>query len=314
MAVTKKERFFFKEPFESAFWLYGFGLIARCISSAAAGLCQQDAGQSGRLLFAISDDSDGFGDRCLRFKETAGYAQGLPADALSLPAFASAVFCFDFLLWLASRDSTFDGLCRGNAFGFEYDRIAGKLWDGCYSGGFNGGDLQFGRLVSGALAAKCFLMIEKTNVMRFLDQKKIAYEVYDYRDSGLLAGQDVAAYLNEDPAKAFKTLVLLAASGSHYVFMVPVNAELDLKKAAKAVNEKWVQMVKSRELLALTGYVHGGCSPLGMKKQFKTVIHASFEQLSALYFSAGRIGLQLRVSRADLLKVLPLSVNDIIQS
>lgn len=155
---------------------------------------------------------------------------------------------------------------------------------------------------------------EKTNVMRLLDRMKIVYEVYDYQSSGLIAGRDVAAYLNEDPSMVFKTLVLGSSSGNHYVFMVPVNAELDLKKAAKAVSEKKIEMVKSRELFALCGYVHGGCSPLGMKKMFKTVIHESFSSLSYLYFSAGKIGLQIKVSRDDLLKVLPLSVNDIIQS
>ena len=113
---------------------------------------------------------------------------------------------------------------------------------------------------------------EKTNVMRILDQKKINYNSYDYTETNAVSGMEVATSLNEDPNKVFKTLVTVAKSKINYVFVVPVNKELDLKKAAKAVGEKSIEMIKSKELLPLTGYIHGGCSPIGMKKQFKTAI------------------------------------------
>lgn len=107
---------------------------------------------------------------------------------------------------------------------------------------------------------------DKTNVMRILDQKKIKYKVHEYKDSGAVSGVEVAAALGQDPKRAFKTLVTIGKSGNHYVFMVPVAEELDLKKAAKSVGEKNIEMIKSKELLPLTGYIHGGCSPVGMKK------------------------------------------------
>ena len=113
---------------------------------------------------------------------------------------------------------------------------------------------------------------EKTNVMRILDQKKIPYNSYCYADTDALSGVEVAAVLNQNPDRVFKTLVTVAASKSYYVFLVPVEKELDLKKAAKAVGEKSISMIKSKELLPLTGYIHGGCSPIGMKKQFVTTV------------------------------------------
>ena len=106
---------------------------------------------------------------------------------------------------------------------------------------------------------------DKTNVMRSLDQKKIKYKVHEYKESGAVSGVEVAAALGQDPKRAFKTLVTIGKSGNHYVFMVPVAEELDLKKAAKCVGEKNIEMIKSKELLPLTGYIHGGCSPVGMK-------------------------------------------------
>lgn len=154
--------------------------------------------------------------------------------------------------------------------------------------------------------------IEKTNVMRILDQKKIPYESYCYVDSGVISGVDVARVLNQNPDKVFKTLVTQGASKNYYVFMVPVEAELDLKKAAKAVSEKSIEMIKSKELLPLTGYIHGGCSPIGMKKQFKTVIHISAESLDTIVFSAGKIGYQVETTLLDLKKVINLSAQDII--
>ena len=117
----------------------------------------------------------------------------------------------------------------------------------------------------------------KTNAMRKLDSMKIPYKEHYYTDTEAINGVEVAQVLGEDPAQVFKTLVTVAKSGEHYVFMIPVAQELDLKKAAAAVEEKSVSMLKSKELLPLTGYIHGGCSPIGMKKFFRTTIHSSAE-------------------------------------
>lgn len=152
---------------------------------------------------------------------------------------------------------------------------------------------------------------EKTNVMRILDQKKINYNSYDYTETNAVSGMEVATSLNEDPNKVFKTLVTVAKSKINYVFVVPVNKELDLKKAAKAVGEKSVEMIKSKELLPLTGYIHGGCSPIGMKKQFKTVIDKSATNFETFIFSGGKIGYQVEVTLDDLKKVIDYSLEDI---
>ena len=152
--------------------------------------------------------------------------------------------------------------------------------------------------------------MEKTNAMRQLDRKKIAYRVHSY-DGGALSGTEVAAALGQDAGRVFKTLVTVAKSGGHYVFMIPVAASLDLKKAAAAVGEKALSMLPQKELLPLTGYVHGGCSPIGMKKQFPTVLHASAMQFDTICFSAGRIGLQIEASPAALSAVVPLKTADV---
>ena len=152
--------------------------------------------------------------------------------------------------------------------------------------------------------------MEKTNAMRQLDRKKIAYRVHSY-DGGALSGTEVAATLGQDAARVFKTLVTVAKSGGHYVFMIPVAASLDLKKAAAAVGEKALSMPPQKELLPLTGYVHGGCSPIGMKKQFPTVLHASAMEFDTICFSAGRIGLQIEASPAALATVVPLKTADV---
>lgn len=152
----------------------------------------------------------------------------------------------------------------------------------------------------------------KTNVMRVLDQKKIAYQHHCYADTGAVSGAEVAQALHQDPNRAFKTLVTTGKTKTHYVFMVPVLAELDLKKAAAAVGEKSIEMLKAKELLGLTGYVHGGCSPIGMKKQFKTVIHNTAAAYETIMFSAGKIGYQVELSLADLQKVIPVQESDII--
>ena len=145
-------------------------------------------------------------------------------------------------------------------------------------------------------------MEAKTNVMRILDAHKVSYKAYSYVGTGALNGQEVATALNQNPAQVFKTLVTVAKSGQHYVFMVPVCAELDLKRAATVVGEKSIDMLKSRDLLGLTGYVHGGCSPIGMKKQFPTYIHETCMQHPYIYISAGVRGLQLKLAPQDLIK------------
>ncbi len=153
--------------------------------------------------------------------------------------------------------------------------------------------------------------MEKTNVMRLLEQKKAVYTGHYYGDTGAVSGMEVAAELGQNPAQAFKTLVTRAGSGEYYVFMVPVARELDLKKAAKAVQEKSIEMIKSRELLPLTGYIHGGCSPIGMKKTFRTVIDRSAENFDTILFSGGKIGYQVETSLAELRKVIRFELNDV---
>ena len=153
--------------------------------------------------------------------------------------------------------------------------------------------------------------MEKTNAMRIMEQKKAAYVFHDYTASGAVSGEDVAAAIGQDPNKVFKTLVTVGMSGRNYVFVVPVCKELDLKKAAKTVGEKWVEMIKSKDLLPLTGYIHGGCSPVGMKKLFRTVIDRSAEEQATICFSGGKIGYQMEASLAELEKVVPFELSDI---
>lgn len=153
--------------------------------------------------------------------------------------------------------------------------------------------------------------MEKTNVMRVLDSKKVEYKSYSYANTEALSGTDVASVLGQNPNQVFKTLVTVGKSNKNYVFVVPVAKELDLKKAASAVCEKKIEMVKAKELLALTGYVHGGCSPIGMKKFFKTVVDESAQNFDTIIFSAGKIGYQVEVSLNDLSKVIRYSVCDI---
>jgi ybaK/ebsC protein len=152
---------------------------------------------------------------------------------------------------------------------------------------------------------------EKTNVMRILDQKKVKYNSYNYLKTGAISGMEVAKALDENPNLTFKTLVTVGKTNNHYVFLVPVNKELDLKKAAKAVNEKNIEMVKSKELLSLTGYIHGGCSPVGMKKSFKTVIDSSARKYDKLIFSGGKIGYQVETTLDELKKVINFDLKDI---
>lgn len=152
---------------------------------------------------------------------------------------------------------------------------------------------------------------EKTNVMRTLERLKIPFREYCYADSGVISGVDVARVLGQDPEKTFKTLVTVGKSKMHYVFMIPVEAELDLKKAAAAAGEKAMEMLKSKELLPLTGYVHGGCSPIGMKKQLRTFIHLTAETFDTIMFSAGKIGYQVECSLSGLRQAVRVESADV---
>ena len=149
-------------------------------------------------------------------------------------------------------------------------------------------------------------MEEKTNVMRILEQKKIKYTAHSYINTDAVSGVDVAAALNENPDKVFKTLVTVAKSGKNYVFVIPVAKELDLKKAARAVGEK------SIELLPLTGYIHGGCSPIGMKKVFPTTFQHEAENFDTIIFSAGKIGYQVEMPLSSLSKIIRYQTADIV--
>ncbi len=152
----------------------------------------------------------------------------------------------------------------------------------------------------------------KTNVMRMLDKAGADYKHYTYNPAKAVSGVEVAAALNQNPAQVFKTLVTVAKSGRHYVFMIPVAAGLDLKKAAAAVNEKAVDMLPQKALLPLTGYIHGGCSPIGMKKFFTTTIDASAAAFATIIFSAGKVGFQVETSLDDLAKVIKFHLADIV--
>lgn len=153
---------------------------------------------------------------------------------------------------------------------------------------------------------------DKTNVMRVLDQKKISYEHFAV-DNMTTNATEVASSLGTNPEFLYKTLVTVGKSGEHYVFMVPAPNELDLKKAAKSVGEKSIEMIPQKELLPLTGYIHGGCSPIGMKKLFKTTIHENCKSADAIFFSAGKIGRQVRLNPTDLFKIIPIQTADIIK-
>ena len=152
---------------------------------------------------------------------------------------------------------------------------------------------------------------DKTNAMRILDRAKISYESFSYEQDPSMSGAEIAGILHEDVSLVFKTLVTLAKSGQHYVFVIPVAAELDLKKAAKAAGEKSISMLKQKELLPTTGYVHGGCSPLGMKKVFPTFLDESAKDCRTIYVSAGKLGRQIALSPEDLKKVLRFQYADV---
>ena len=147
--------------------------------------------------------------------------------------------------------------------------------------------------------------------MRVLDSKKVEYKSHNYLASGAVSGTEVAHVLGQNPDSVFKTLVTVSKSKKYYVFLVPVEKELDLKKAAAVVGEKKIEMLKSKELLGLTGYIHGGCSPIGMKKFFRTTVDETAKNYETIMFSAGKIGYQVEMNPADLEKVIRFEYADI---
>ena len=153
---------------------------------------------------------------------------------------------------------------------------------------------------------------ENTNIMRVLDGKKITYTSHSYEPDATMSGEEIAKILGEDTSKVFKTLVTQGKSGAYYVFVVPVEEELDLKKAASEAGEKSVAMIKQKELLPLTGYVHGGCSPIGMKKQFPTFIHETAVLFDKVFVSAGKVGYQIELAPQDLIAVVRCKTADIV--
>lgn len=151
----------------------------------------------------------------------------------------------------------------------------------------------------------------KTNVMRLIEKKKLPYRAHSYDGTGALSGVEVASVLGQNVERVFKTLVTVGKSGNHYVFVIPAARELDLKKAAKAVGEKSIEMLKSKELLPLTGYIHGGCSPIGMKKFFQTTVDSAARDKDTIFISAGKIGYQVELAPADLEKMIRLSYSEL---
>lgn len=152
----------------------------------------------------------------------------------------------------------------------------------------------------------------KTNAMRFLDKNKIEYKVFIYECDKFIDGITVANNLHQPLEETFKTLVAQGKSGNYYCFLLPVAEELDMKKAAKAVSEKSVELLHVKDITKVTGYVRGGCTPIGMKKQFMTVVHITAQSLSEFYISGGRIGTQIRLSPDALVNSINGKFEDII--
>lgn len=153
--------------------------------------------------------------------------------------------------------------------------------------------------------------MQKTNAMRMLDRAKIEYQVFEY-DESLTSGDLVADALGEPKEVVFKTLVTVASNGEHFVFVIPVHETLDLKKAAKAAGAKSVEMLKQKDLFGLTGYIHGGCSPVGMKKPFKTYVHESAKNYEKFYVSGGHVGVQVKLSPETLKNFIHFEYADLI--
>ena len=153
--------------------------------------------------------------------------------------------------------------------------------------------------------------MEKTNVMRILTQQGIEFTAHEY-DNTMTDGESIARLLNEAPESVFKTLVTVANTGDHYVFVIPVCCTLDLKKAATAAGVKNIAMIKQKELLPLTGYIHGGCSPIGMKKPFPTFVEESATLCDKIYFSAGKVGYQVQLAPDDLINLIGAEYRDLV--
>ena len=149
--------------------------------------------------------------------------------------------------------------------------------------------------------------------MRILDSSNIKYSQYEYEADQSLTGEEIASILHEDVNSVFKTLITKGKSNDYYAFMIPVNKELDLKKAAKTVCEKSVEMIPFRDLLKITGYVHGGCSPLGLKKDYQVSIDESVLALEELYFSGGKVGVQVKVKVDDFLNLAHPKISDLVK-
>lgn len=154
----------------------------------------------------------------------------------------------------------------------------------------------------------------KTNAMRFLDKSRIEYTIQTYECDEFIDGIHVAEKLNQPFDETFKTLIAQGKSGAYYCFLLPVAMELDLKKSAKSVGEKSVELLHVKDITKVTGYVRGGCTPIGMKKQFMTVIHNSAENLDLFYISGGRIGTQIKLSPKKLVEAIRGKFSDIIMS
>ena len=149
--------------------------------------------------------------------------------------------------------------------------------------------------------------------MRILDSNNIEYSQYEYEANQSLTGEEIASILHEDVNSVFKTLITKGKSNDYYAFMIPVNKELDLKKAAKTVCEKSVEMIPFKDLLKITGYVHGGCSPLGLKKDYQVSIDESVLALEKLYFSGGKVGVQVKVKVDDFLNLAHPKIADLVK-
>lgn len=152
----------------------------------------------------------------------------------------------------------------------------------------------------------------KTNAMRILDKLKIQYRVNHYECEEFIDGVHIADMLGQSYDSSFKTLVLKGKSGSYYVFALPIHKELDMKKAARAVSEKSLEMVHVKDINAVTGYIRGGCTPIGMKKQYRTVIHESAQQFDEVIVSGGKLGTQLVLAPTDLARACSGEFQDII--
>ena len=153
--------------------------------------------------------------------------------------------------------------------------------------------------------------MKKTNAMRILENENIKFEIIEYSTKDGIGGADVAEKLGEDKNKVFKTLVTESKEGENYVFVVPVSSELDLKKGAKVSGSKKIEMIPQKKLFPLTGYVHGGCSPVGMKKSFKTFIDSSAENLDYFYISGGKVGMQIKLNPKELISAIDGEFSDI---